>query len=991
VEDFSAAVRSEDYTKAAALFAAPFLVYYSDHPTLAFEQWCDGVRAGVARKASGMLESLAVRTETEGNWSASLAYSERLLELDRTNLSAHAVRLRSIAALQGHDTARRTANEVLTLFASEADGKMSVDLRELCQRFTDPSHVPIESVTNTSPRLVGRDVEFTRLSRTYEAVAMGYPTLITVSGPAGIGKSRLCEHFLKHTMIKGARCFYVDCSPAEIRVPFAALVEALRFGLRAQDVRELSTDEQTVLAPILPEIRSLGAPVDSGRQTLARRDELFLGLRNLIDRIAAGRPTVLLFDNVQWADESTAWWVHYYTYRLVDSQVAIVLAYREDDPLPDQISRLLELHRIPNRVDIPLRPLNIAQSKELVESTAAAVGLHLPSDEVQALVDVSGGVPFYLLAGLRRIAYRNAAKGTTDVVANGRRVQMASNGPLDDSDRRLLEVLATLGGNTSIYLLAQVLHASQDAIRTQVGSLADRGFVRSDQIGVSFIHDLIREQMLATVSNSLRAETHRRAARTLSQSPLTHPGVLALHLVAAGEDSEAALAAFRAAKDAVAVCAYRDAEFYFAIALNRVSSRANRLSIIGEYIQYLCGLERLREASEWRRELVDSSPGSTHPLPLQTELLLDLYDAVMNEEFSTHQVLAQIDSLSLETQFDADPDALGGLIRLILAVAHSCGRVQLTREIVQRFTDSWVAHSRRKGRPELLTCIGRMWAVCEDSDRGINFLEESIDLARRNSDQAALLTAMYSRATARLWRAEIGAALHDFETAAVLACAPGFEQYGFRIKVNHAVALMEAGRWSEAEQLLKLTIPVTDRIEDLLVQANLAIIAAETRRLEDAMDRLESLRKANAVLNVIWVDTVADTILAWGHLLDGRQEKAWQVMRLVETRLACDPEALGPDGSYTDSLVARYRGQHSWRLGYKYACEARQRYVRSNRPGFLRVSITAARILAEGDVSQAVSQLTRVIEECGVGGAVSLAEEAQGVLANLEGRAIAPS
>ena len=166
------------------------------------------------------------------------------------------------------------------------------------------------------PPFVGRDTEFRLLRDAYHAVARDRRArLVAISGEAGIGKSRLAWEFNKYSDgIAEAMFWHQGRSPSYGEgVSFWALSEMVRkrAGLAENDdeatTRErvaaslaehvADAEERAFIEPCLLALLGLGEPPAGGRE------RLFAGWRLFFERLAGKDPVVLVFEDLQWADD----------------------------------------------------------------------------------------------------------------------------------------------------------------------------------------------------------------------------------------------------------------------------------------------------------------------------------------------------------------------------------------------------------------------------------------------------------------------------------------------------------------------------------------------------------------------------------------------------------------------------------------------------------------------------------------------------------------
>src|SRR5690242_10457724 len=159
-----------------------------------------------------------------------------------------------------------------------------------------------------SPVFVGRGAELSSLVSALETAVAGQPAVVLVGGEAGVGKTRLVEEAAAHARAEGARVLTGSCIEVGGEgLPLSPVVDALRSLMRTMARDELDGvlgPARAELARLLPELdpQSAARPAPAGAEGNARVLELVLGV---IQRLAAERPLMLVFEDLHWADRST--------------------------------------------------------------------------------------------------------------------------------------------------------------------------------------------------------------------------------------------------------------------------------------------------------------------------------------------------------------------------------------------------------------------------------------------------------------------------------------------------------------------------------------------------------------------------------------------------------------------------------------------------------------------------------------------------------------
>lgn len=239
------------------------------------------------------------------------------------------------AVVMGENTFRlvRGAFRVRRLLPFSVKGKTEpVVAYQVEGRNISPTRIRYGSTESMQTNMVGRDLEQERLCSCYEqALRSETPLLVMISGEAGLGKSRLLMEFASKLEIDDPNISLLSTRALAqtTRVPFylwKSLWQA-RFGLREEDppevnrakfLRELQRLWGGQLGPISvieiahllgsliglewPDSQILAAFANDSEARLLREYELS---RILLQRLCTIRPTVLLLDDLQWADTSS--------------------------------------------------------------------------------------------------------------------------------------------------------------------------------------------------------------------------------------------------------------------------------------------------------------------------------------------------------------------------------------------------------------------------------------------------------------------------------------------------------------------------------------------------------------------------------------------------------------------------------------------------------------------------------------------------------------
>ncbi|MDL2335040.1 MAG: hypothetical protein QFC55_03285, partial [Chloroflexota bacterium] len=351
------------------------------------------------------------------------------------------------------------------------------------------------------------------------------------------------------------------------------------------------------------------------------RDELFAAWRTLFDRIAEHGPTVLVFEDIQWADEGMLDFIEELLDRVRNKPIYVLTLARPE----------LHEHRpswganVRSVTAMKLDPLEPEQMAEMVRRTVPGI----PEDAVMAISSRAEGIPLYAVETIRMLLDRDeivatgdgsyGMKGRADNLAVPDTLHALIAARLDalgEVDRRVVQTAAVVGQSFTIDALAAISAERPDALREQLTALVRRQILqvdvdpRSPERGqYQFVQAVVREVAEGSLSRADRRALHVAAARyyeSLGEDELA--GVLASHYVEA----------YRATP------AGREADALAAQARVSLRGAAERALSLHSYKQGLAYLEQALAVTSEREEMV-----ALHERAVSAAAFVGLFDAAM--------------------------------------------------------------------------------------------------------------------------------------------------------------------------------------------------------------------------------------------------------------------------------------------------------------------------------------------------------------------------
>ena len=347
------------------------------------------------------------------------------------------------------------------------------------------------------------------------------PQLVTITAPAGTGKSRLVEEFARR-IVGGARFAVAQCLPygsAVTFLPLRGLVRDLLGATREEDVlprvrdafiRGGNSDEDAGRLSTLIGI-TLG---DAPETTRHDRDEVFSAWRLLVEMLAATGPLVVVFEDLHWASDTLLDLVEHVTVSRISTPLVMCALARPE--LLDRKPNWGGGRR--NFTSLGLEPLSDAQTRGLVEALTSQV----PAEIAQRIVERSGGNPFFAGELVRAYDERRRAgvlDGDILLPDTVHATVLARIDALSAMERSTLELAAVAGRTARVPAIhALIADHSEQEIGATLESLVERDLLVPHGVGsYTFRHIVIREVAYATLPRAQRVRAHLRLARWLEE------------------------------------------------------------------------------------------------------------------------------------------------------------------------------------------------------------------------------------------------------------------------------------------------------------------------------------------------------------------------------------------------------------------------------------------------------------------------------------------
>ena len=676
---------------------------------------------------------------------------------------------------------------------------------------------------------VGRAEELRLLKELFHGTAReSRSRLVSIVGPAGIGKSRLAWEFAKYVdgLVESV-WWHAGRSPAYGEgVTFWALGEMVRERAGLAENDDEATTRERIAATVgewvpEPDERrwiedALLALLGLGSDRVAS-EQLFAAWRTFFERIAARGPVVLLFEELHWADSGLLDFIDHLLEWSRDTALYVITLARPEllERRPDWATRV---RRFSSIVLEPLQPGDM-------RAVLAGLVPGLPETAAQAVVARAEGFPLYAVETVRMLLAEGRlarnAEGGYEPVGDLRTLAVpdtltaliaARLDGLESAERSLIADAAVLGQSFTRAALAAVSGTEEEALEPRLRLLVRRELLsqtddpRSPERGqYAFVQALIREVAYQTLGRRERRTRHLAAARyfeAFGQDELA--GALAGHYLAAHAHSspgpegdavaiQARIALRAAAERASALAAHSQAVSLSEQALTVTTDpteEAELLQVAGEAASKAGRHDQaetlLRRAVERRRELGDrpALAGAIAALAgalqhaYRMEKMRDVLDPASVEFPDLGEDPAVIRLWSRLAAARMDAEATLGLADRVLAAAER-------GDLVESIAYSLIT------RGSVLTNLGRSY-------EGMGCLRTGLELARKHGFALVAMRAE-NNMLVDLNRRDPRQAMQLARTALETAKALALPSYLSGILGNSADASYWSGDWEWTE------------------------------------------------------------------------------------------------------------------------------------------------------------------------------------------------
>ena len=667
--------------------------------------------------------------------------------------------------------------------------------------------------------ILEREAELSVLASAVRAAADGNGSVALIMGEAGIGKSSLVQALRSYMPAEGRMLIgYCD---------------------------DLTTPR--TLGPFRDLAGSVGTELSSAVTDGSDRDRVLAALRT--ELTWPEHPTVLVIEDVHWADDATLDALRYLVRRIADMSAVLVLTYRDDElhrehplhGLLGQASRSDDVHHL------PLSRLSQRAVLQLSEGTSV---------DASDLFALTSGNPFFVHELLASAKGERVPPTIADAV-------LARVRSLDASTQDVLEQLAVVPSAVERWLVDALVPVTSPAGVAALAAAEERGLLTVSARKISFRHELTRR----TIADSLPAARLIALNQRVVVALIDHDGSdvsrIIHHAALAGVEDAMIRYGPAAARDAARAGAHREAVAHFGLVLRHEDrfSAGERAELLEEYAIECYTIGAIDKSVEAGRRAVElnRSLGNLRQLGASLRWLSRISWMAgdrANAELSGREAIDVLeragDSRLLALALSNESQLCMLAHRLHESIAYGERAVLLAREVGDAATTS-----------HALTNIGRSrWALGDLA--GQRTIDEALQVALEAGDVEDACRAYVTLFWEMLDWSRLDEADHYLTAAMKLAEESEFFGILSYMQVGRARLYLARGSWDEA-------VRMAEGAEDAFLPARCAALTV--------LGRVHARRgqpRAARLLSSAWQLAVQiDEMQRLGPAAAARAEDAW--------------------------------------------------------------------------------------------------------------------
>ena len=527
-----------------------------------FEEWLVAERERLRELAQKALAQLLAKQAAAASPDAAIRTALRLLRVDPLQEAAHRTLMRLYGRQGRRAAALKQYQSCVAVLAKELGVAPEPETRDLYREIlrqppTPASPLPVRTSIPSQPAgaasrdaskqarageraaprepraalssaapglpvdetpLVGRETELRQLRALLAAAAGARGHIATLTGEAGIGKTRLVGTLVGDALAAGFRVLLGRCHDSDSILPFGPWVEACRSGRATADeeiLGALHPQWRAELTRLFPEARAAGLPRPNDGAL-----SLFESVARLLEQLAARQPLILVLEDLHWADEMSLRLLAFVSRRIPQLPGVVVATARQEQLAEASMARrtLEDLSRLPQSISLVLSPLSRADTGRLVQALirAGSEGSVIARAEEQIWA-LSEGNPFVAVEAIHSLGQDRSLDGAGALAlpASVRELVARHLDRLGARSHQVAAAAAVIGRHFDFALLSSASELAERDVAEAVEEMVRHRILTAVGNELDFVHDRFRDVAYGRLLAPRRRLIHRAVAEAL--------------------------------------------------------------------------------------------------------------------------------------------------------------------------------------------------------------------------------------------------------------------------------------------------------------------------------------------------------------------------------------------------------------------------------------------------------------------------------------------
>lgn len=505
-----------------ASLARGYLGDYGVRRSPRFTQWLEEHRSQVSAQLRHVLVEQLASERSKGRYRTVEVVARALLVLDPLNEEATLAAAESLAMSGSKTEALSLLDDYIGEIGARS-GHLRISPRILRERISE--YIPASEDSRDLP-LVGREEELAALKALIDQVAAGSSHVCVITGPSGIGKSRLLREACSLAALAGRPVIRARLHQHDVRRPFSILRE---FGPALLDLPGAigaSPDAIATLRGLCGRGPAPRFPTPTGElESQAVVAEVIGRVTEVVEAASGEQPFVLAVEDAHLIDEAS---LDLISEVLSDNRaVCVLMASQRPLTLPSALTASSVVQHV------SLASLDLESSSAILESLYAQTNRTAPPEFVESALRLCGGVPFHLHALFRH--YQETGN-LSSLPRDLSHTLAARLNQLPEPARSVFDTIVILGASSTEVRVEEITQLPRHELIRALRVLDDSGLIRSTGETVVCSHELFSVAAARRMPPAIARLLHRAAAQTLSDaSASVEPLQIAGHWEACGE------------------------------------------------------------------------------------------------------------------------------------------------------------------------------------------------------------------------------------------------------------------------------------------------------------------------------------------------------------------------------------------------------------------------------------------------------------------------